>query len=165
MKHYFCFMKGQTAYLSFLILFTFNICEAQTYFKTADLFPNTEGRSGKLNIFQDLNVDTLVSRYVLANKVLTEGTDGDMEGYRIQIYRSSNRNAREESNKVRADFMIEFPDLQSYADYDKPGYFLVRVGDFRTRMESAKALYLIRKKYPNAYIVPCLIKFPDLNKN
>ena len=68
-----------------------------------------------------------------------QNTDGDMEGYRIQIYRSSNRNAREESNKVRAEFMIEFPDIPSYIDYDKPGYFLVRVGDFRTKLEGSKS--------------------------
>lgn len=163
MKYYFCFMKKQTVFFSVLILLTFDICEAQTFFRTADLFQNTGGGSGKLNIIQDLSVDTLISRYVLANKLLTEGTDDDMEGYRILIYRSSNRNAREESNKVRAEFIIEFPDITSYLDYDKPGYFLVKVGDFRTKMESTKALYLIRKKYPNAYPVPCLIKFPDLN--
>jgi hypothetical protein len=89
---------------------------------------------------------------------------GDMEGFRIQIYRNSNRNAREESNKVRAEFMIEFPDIPSYAEYAEPGYFLVKVGDFRTKLEGTKLLYLIRKKYPNAYMVPCNINFPDLNK-
>jgi hypothetical protein len=87
-----------------------------------------------------------------------------MEGFRIQLYRKSTRTAREESNKVRADFMIEFPDIPSYAEYEKPGYFLVRVGDFRTQLEGAKTLALIKKKYPQAYPVPCVINFPDLNK-
>ena len=53
------------SFFFFLILLTFNICEAQTFFRTADLFQNTDRRSGKLNIIQDLNVDTLISRYVL----------------------------------------------------------------------------------------------------
>jgi hypothetical protein len=96
--------------------------------------------------------------------LLTAGsTNVDIEGYRIQIYRSSNRNAREESNKVMAEFINEFPDIPSTLDYAKPAYFMVRVGNFRTKLEASKSLYLIRKKYPNAYPVPCLIKFPDLN--
>ena len=85
-------------------------------------------------------------------------------GFRIQIYSNSNRNAREESNKVRAEFMIEFPDIPSYAKYREPGYFLIRAGDFRTKVEGTKSLYQIRRKYPNAYLVPDVINFPDLNK-
>jgi hypothetical protein len=156
-------MKKQTVFLSFFILFALNICDAQIFFRTADLFRYTGPRSGsgELNIIQNLSVDTLISRYVLANRLLA---GGDMEGFRIQIYRNSNRNAREESNKVRAEFMIEFPDIPSYAEYAEPGYFLVKVGDFRTKLEGTKLLYLIRKKYPNAYMVPCNINFPDLNK-
>jgi len=153
-------MKKQTVFLFLLILFDPGICEAQTFFRTADLFRNNDTRSGELNIIQVLSVDTLISRYVLANKLL----EGDMEGFRIQIYSSSNRNAREESNKVRAEFMSEFPDIPSYAKYREPGYFLVRAGDFRTKVEGTKSLYQIRKKYPNAYLVPDVINFPDLNK-
>jgi hypothetical protein len=157
-------MKKQTVFFSICILFTYNICNAQTFFKTADLFQNPGNGSGKLNIFQDSSVDTLISRYVLANRLLIAGnTDVDIEGYRIQIYRSSNRNAREESNKVMAEFINAFPDIPSYLDYAKPNYFMVRAGDFRTKLEASKSLFQIRKKYPNAYPVPCLIKYPDLN--
>jgi hypothetical protein len=146
----------------FLFIFIVNISEAQMFIKTSDLFPakiQTSG-AGELNIIQDQQVDTLISRYILGNRFL----NGGMEGFRIQIYRSSNRTAREESNKVRADFMIEFPDIPSYAEYEKPGYFLVRAGDFRTKLEGARTLAMVKKKYPNAYIVPCTISFPDLNK-
>lgn len=61
--------------------------------------------------------------------------------------------------------MIEFPDIPSYAQYDNPGYFLVRAGNFRTKLEGTKWLYNIRRKYPNAYLVPDKIYFPDLVKN
>ena len=147
-----------------------NLCEAQEFFKTSDLFrkPDSDKKSGSLNIIQEPNVDTLIYRYILANRVLKQQSngDGDMEGFRIQIYRSSNRNARDEANKARAEFMIEFPDFPStYILYQEPGYFLIRVGDFRTSVEGTKWLYLIRKKFPNAYIVQDKIKFPDLNKN
>lgn len=86
-----------------------------------------------------------------------------MEGFRIQIYNSSNRNAREESSKVRADFISKFPDIISYPLFAEPGYYKIRVGDFRTKTE-ATILYLqISKVFPDSYIVPDIINFPDLN--
>ncbi len=135
------------------------LCNAQ-FIKVTDLYPPeiTGEDPGRLNIYHSPEIDTLISRYILANKKL----GGGMEGYRIQIYRSSSRNAREESNKIRAQFMVDFPDITSYAEYEKPGYFIVRVGDFRTKIEGTKTLYMVRKKYPNAYMVPCIINLPDL---
>ncbi|HPC98686.1 MAG TPA: hypothetical protein P5257_08895 [Bacteroidales bacterium] len=137
--------------------------EAQiSYIKAEDLFPSEKPweKSGRLVISHTPAIDTLISRYIYANKLAGNG----MEGYRIQIYRSSGRSAREESNKIRAQFMIDFPDIPSYAEYERPGYFLVRVGDFRSKMEGTKTLYAVRKKYPNSYMVPCIINFPDLDK-
>jgi hypothetical protein len=108
--------------ISMMFMFFVNITDAQMFIRISDLFPTkiTSPGSGELNIIQDQSVDTLLSRYILGNKLL----NGGMEGFRIQIYRSSTRSAREESNKVRADFMVEFPEIQSYAEYEKPGYFL-----------------------------------------
>jgi hypothetical protein len=147
-----------------LILVSFStLCQAQEYIKTADLFkaPESARNYGTLNIVQDPSVDTLISRYLMANRIL----GGQMEGYRIQIYRSSTRNAKDESNLARAKFINDFPDIISYAEFEKPGYFLVRVGDYRTKAELTKYLVLIRKKFPNAYPVSCKINFPDLIKN
>jgi len=83
-----------------------------------------------------------------------------MQGFRIQIYYSSVRNAREESAKVRADFINKFPDMISYAQYQEPGWFMVRVGNYRTKTECYKDLLLIREEFPNAYPVPTVINFP-----
>jgi hypothetical protein len=156
-------MIKETFIMFILLLMIIPFSNAQEFIKTKDLFRKHEsdGRTGSLNIIQDPGVDTLISRYIMANKIL----EGRMEGFRIQIFRSSTRSAKEESNKERAKFMSEFPDITSYAEFEKPGYFLVRVGDFRSKVELTKLLVLIRKKFPNAYPVPCKINFPDLIKN
>ena len=86
-----------------------------------------------------------------------------MEGYRIQIYSSSNRNAREESGKARAEFMSKFPDIVSYPLFAEPGYYKIRVGDFRTKTEATRLFLMISKVFPDAYIVPDIINFPDQN--
>ncbi len=113
---------------------------------------------GHLTINQDAGVDSLINKYILINKKLN-----GMGGFRIQIYSSSNRNAREESGKARQEFISKFPDLISYASFAEPGYYKIRVGDFRTKTEGTKSLFKVRKIFPDAYLVPDIINFPDLN--
>lgn len=140
---------------------------AQAIVKTEKLFSRNDEDAGKLEIVQDPAIDTLISRYIMmSNRVLQEN-DGNygMNGYRIQIYNSSNRNAREESNKTRAEFISRFPDIASYQKYSEPGYFKVRVGDFRTRAEATRVFLAVSRIFPNAYIVPDIINFPELNQN
>jgi hypothetical protein len=160
---------SRTLFLSFLF---FVICSgsvlAQPFIKTADLFKRADNnsRTGELSISQDPALDSLVSRYILMNKkvyFVKENNYYGMSGFRIQIYASSNRNAREESNKARADFINKFPDIVSYPLYQDPGYFKIRVGDFRSRTEATKLFLIISKEFPDSYIVPDIIHFPDLN--
>ncbi len=154
-----------------LFIFTvFNFCTGlafgQSFVRTSELFQRSDkdSRTGQLNINQDLSLDTLISRYIQANvsKSQDNGYYG-MDGYRIQIYNSSNRNAREESNKANAEFINKFPGIISYSLYSEPGYFKIRVGDFRTKTEATKLFLLISKEFPDAYLVPDIINFPDLN--
>lgn len=150
----------------FLLFFSTGIITAQAFVSTADLFSRPEGsnHSGQLKIIQNPSIDTLISRYILINEniYLDNGRYG-MEGFRIQIYSSSNRNAREESNKARAAFISKFPELVSYALYAEPGYFKIRAGDFRTKTEATRLFMLVSKEFPDAYLVPDIISFPDLN--
>lgn len=140
---------------------------AQAFIKTSELFSRNDNKAGKLEIVQDPAVDTLISRYIMMSSRVLPENDGNygMSGYRIQIYNSSNRTAREESNKVRADFISKFPSIPSYKKYSEPGYFKVRVGDFRTKAEATKVFLAVSRVFPNAYLVPDIINFPELNKN
>jgi hypothetical protein len=155
----------KTLVLGAIISLPAGFCNAQAFIKTADLFKRSDYHSGRLEIDQDPAIDTLLSRYILAsskNKTI-EGTQG-MGGFRIQIYYSSVRQAREESAKVRAEFINKFPDIVSYAQYQEPGYFMVRAGNYRTRTEGHKDLLAVRKVFPDAYLVPAIINFPDQEK-
>lgn len=128
---------------------------------TERLLERNDGKAnaGSLSIDQDAGVDSLIYRYILYNERL-----GGLEGYRIQIYSSSDKNAREESARKRADFISKFPDIVSYATFERPGYYKIRAGDYRTRVEGTKYLLMVRKEFPEAYLVPDIINFPDQNK-
>jgi len=115
--------------------------------------------TGELNIYQDPGIDSLIGRYILYNVRLN-----GLEGFRIQIFNSSNKNAREESGKIRAAFISKFPGIASYATFDKPSYYKIRTGDYRSRIEGTKDLLMIRRVFPDAILVPDVINFPDQNK-
>jgi len=153
-------MMGRKIPILFLLIFSAGFCAAQQATSTADLFRNDDIRygSGTLTINHDPRIDTLINRYILYNM-----RQGGMEGFRIQIYNSSEKNAREESGKRRAEFITRFPDIKSYPTFDRPSYYKIRVGDYRTRIEGTKDLMMIRKVFPDAILVPDIINFPDLN--
>lgn len=162
-KWYFCSMFRNFFLVLSILVFATGSVTAQYFIKTSDLFKRSDdsSRSAQLNIIQDLAVDTLISRYILMNTNLSiENNHYGMHGFRIQIYSSSNRNAREESNKVMAEFISKFPDISPYNLYAKPGYFKIRVGDFRTKTEATKLFLIISKEFHDAYIVPDFIEFP-----
>ncbi len=121
---------------------------------------------GQLNIVQNPSIDTLISRYIMINRNIKEklGYYG-MQGFRIQIFSSSNRDAREESNKVYSEFISKFPDLKAYTLFAPPGYYKVRAGNFRTKTEATKIFLEVSKEFPDAYLVPDIINFPDQNSN
>jgi hypothetical protein len=158
---------GRNLFIFFILfLFTVDFCGAQGLIRTADLMKRPDERnSGSLTIIQDRGIDSLISRSIMANSKLRtmEGNRG-IQGYRIQIYYSSVRNAREESARARAEFMNKFPDIVSYAQYQEPGYFMVRVGNYRTKTELYKDLMAIRREFPDAYHVPAVINYPGLTR-
>ena len=150
----------------FVLLGMTGILTAQSFVKTSDLFQRDAADSniGRLEINQSLLLDTLISRHILANRNLFKVNDHyGMGGYRIQIYSSNNRNARNESSNTQATFISKFPGVVSYQLYAEPGYFKVRVGDFRTKAEAVKLFQRISREFPDSYIVPDIISFPDLN--
>jgi hypothetical protein len=152
-------MIKKTVFILFFGLVAVNVCEAQFFIRTIDLVAkrNESESSGKLNIIEDSRIDTLLSRNLAANKI-----KNGMDGFRIQIFIGSDRNAREDAAKAKAKFINDFPGTESYDRFERPNWFKVRVGNYRTRHEATKALYEIRKVFRDAYIVEEVINFPDL---
>lgn len=108
----------------------------------------------RLVINQPPGIDALINRHILANH-----QKNGVDGWRIQIYRGGHRTANDDANKVRARFMGNFPELNTYLVFDKPNWFKVKVGDFRTREEAATVFFKIQAKYPDAYLIRDIIAF------
>lgn len=158
-------MLRQTIALILFAGFNAGLCSAQAFIRTEDLISRS-GKKGELTIVQNPAIDTLISRHISSNRKYrtSDGRQG-MPGFRIQIYYGSVRNARDEANKVMLQFLNKFGDKKAYLQYLDPGWYMVRVGNYRTRTEAYDDFMDIRKEFPDAYIVPAVIIFPDLIKD
>ncbi len=81
-------------------------------------------------------------------------------GYRIQIF-TGGSSQKEEAFAVKEKFLKLFPNERAYVVYTVPD-FRVRVGNFRTKIESIVLHKACLKYFPNSYPVKTEIKFKDL---
>lgn len=79
-----------------------------------------------------------------------------IEGYRIRIFSDIGQGAKDEQMRVRARFLSLHPQISIYPDYED-SYYKVYVGDFRTKRDALKILYIVRKDFPDAFIVEDII--------
>lgn len=111
---------------------------------------------GRMQIKQDARITDMLVRHSQINQK-RNGTDG----FRLEIFFSSDTKAREKAARVKNEFNLVFPGIASYMLFQTPN-FKVRVGDFRNKSEALKAKAYIASKYPNAFIVKDMIRFPEL---
>ncbi|MDD2306598.1 MAG: SPOR domain-containing protein [Prolixibacteraceae bacterium] len=111
---------------------------------------------GKLPVRQDPRITDMLIRHNQINQ-RRNGT----EGFRLEIFFSSENKAREQAVKVKNEFNLVFPDIASYMLFQTPN-FKVRIGDFRNKSEALKTKAYIASKYPNAFIVKDNIRFSEL---
>ncbi len=81
-------------------------------------------------------------------------------GYRIQIF-TGGSSKKEEAFAVKKRFLELFPNERAYVVYTVPD-FRVRVGNFRTKIETIGLYKACLKHFPNSYPVKTEIKFKDL---
>jgi hypothetical protein len=120
---------------------------------------DTTGIWTELNVHQNPKTEKLLERQIQLDK-----NRQTTPGYRVQIYFGSGSSARIKAMKVKTDFLSAYPEVKAYIIYQSPD-FKVRVGDFRTRSEALRLQKKIARDYPNAFIVPDGIQFPDLFSN
>ena len=122
-----------------LIAFSIDMADAQTSIILNDKV--TFESSSDLNFLLDAHYDK--------NKYCDL-----MQGYRIQIMNSSNR---EDVYKKKAEVYSRYSKFKGYIVYDQP-YYKLRIGDFETKLEARKFLNEIIQSFSTAFIVRDEIK-------
>jgi hypothetical protein len=121
---------------------------------SAPLFSNAQTR-GKVEVVKDPLIDTFAARRPSLNKTIL-CTDAGSNGYRVQIYFGSSRQA---AYDAQAKFMGDFPEVPTYISYIEPN-FKVQAGDFRTRLDAQKLESDLHGMFSSLFIIPTKINPP-----
>ncbi|MFA8435608.1 MAG: hypothetical protein ACEPOZ_13900 [Marinifilaceae bacterium] len=110
---------------------------------------------GKISIYQDERI-----RELLKTDKEINSTNPGFTGYRIQIF-SGRSFDKKKAISVKEEFEELFPDVRAYLIYQAPD-FRVRVGNFRSKLESIHLYKTVKKHYPHCYPVKTRILFSEL---
>jgi hypothetical protein len=107
-----------------------------------------------IEVYRDPIVDKMLEWHIENNKIRNK-----IDGFRVEIFFSSNIDAKEKALKKKMEFLSVYPENTVHIKYVSPN-FRVRVGDFRTKNEALKLYKEIKDNYPVAFIVADEIDFP-----
>lgn len=86
-----------------------------------------------------------------------------VDGFRIQIFTSESRDSAERVRGDAATWLTRNPAAAGSPQYGSPvvaylqPYYRVRVGSFAVEQDARQALEVVRRQYPEAFIVPDLV--------
>ncbi len=116
---------------------------------------NYNVKKGKMTLHQDARIDKL-GEFVRSGETSVEGVK--IKGYRIVIFFDQDKSVVAQQ---KANFLSRYNDHKAYIDYVAPNY-LVRVGNFRTRLEAEALKAEILVYFPTAVVVADKIQLPEL---
>jgi hypothetical protein len=101
----------------------------------------------------------LVKKQIEYNEVTTRDARRFVQGYRILIMNTNDRN---KATDAKTKMYQEFPELRAYLQWQAP-FFKLKVGDFKTRAEADEYLEEIKRVFPaGVYVVRDIIEVnPD----
>ncbi|MFN3752458.1 SPOR domain-containing protein [Flavobacterium sp.] len=100
-------------------------------------------QEAKVAVSQDPKFEQLLNEKRKINSSITIN-----DRYKIQIFNGDSENSR----KTLMDFKKENKNLDATIVFSTPAY-KVWVGNFKTRIEAEKNLELLKKKFPNAFLI------------
>jgi hypothetical protein len=73
-------------------------------------------------------------------------------GYRIQVFSASGPNAKNIAFEKQAELLELFSNTGSYTIWNYPNW-VIRIGNFRTRLEALQFHEQVKAKYPASFII------------
>jgi hypothetical protein len=81
-----------------------------------------------------------------------------LDGFRVQIFFSNDRDL---IDKKRELFTRDFPDIETYIEYDAPNYG-IKVGNYRTELQAEQMRTQASHLFPSSIIQKSKIELPKL---
>jgi hypothetical protein len=99
---------------------------------------------GRVEVVADPRLEKMEQSFIKTNK-----RDQTNDGFRIQVAQT---NERAGILKLHSDLTKKYPDIKWYVEFQQP-YFRLRAGDYHNRFEALGTVAMLRKEFPNAYLV------------
>jgi len=99
---------------------------------------------GRVEVVADPRLEKMEQSFIKNNK-----RDQENDGFRIQVSQATERAG---ILKMQADLTKKYPEMKWYVEFQQP-YFRLRAGDFRNRFEALGSVALLKKEFPQAYLV------------
>ena len=96
-------------------------------------------------VLSDRRISILTDRYNRTHEI---------RGYRVQIESSSKK---EEAKKAKSRFVSRYPGYNAHEIYQQP-FFIIKVGDFLTRIEAEKLHRELADEFPGSFVLPDVVK-------
>jgi len=120
------------------------------------LFASDDQTSGNVRIIQDERINQLIQTHIMLNSKIEV-----MPGYRIQVFFSSEREAKNKAQTLKQQLQRQFPNTGVYLNYNSP-FFSIRLGDFRNKTEALIFRNKIIDDYSNSWIVEDMVNaYPE----
>ncbi|MCY1635652.1 hypothetical protein [Marinifilum sp. D737] len=142
-------------YCWFIAIFVFMLIGGSAKAQNYESVETKNDSIGTVNILQDERIDQLLETDSIINSQKQSFT-----GYRIQIFFGGSTD-REKAFQIKDEFLELFPEERAYVVYTAPD-FRVRVGNFRTKLESIELYKACSEFYPNCYPVKTEIMFSEM---
>jgi hypothetical protein len=115
--------------------------------------------STSVKVYRDSRIDMLVKKQIELNEFNTREARRYVQGYRILIINSNNRNL---ANEAKASLYLKFPELKSYLVYQSPNYKL-KAGNFRDSKDAEAFMKKIKPLFTgNIFVIRDMIEVnPD----
>src|SRR5215467_13670938 len=119
----------------------------------AKIFAQTDSASVTVN--KDPRIDSLIKKQIQINEETTRDSRRNVQGYRIQVINSSDRN---KVFAAKTKIYQDFPELKPYLIYQPPNYKL-KVGNFKTPEEADPYLKQLSRMFSSGvYLVHDVIE-------
>ena len=115
-------------------------------------------QQGDIKITKDNRIDALVEKQ---GAVIPPAIKPEIDGFRIQLFFDSNKDA---IYSARAQFISKFPKVDTYVEFNAPN-FMLKVGDFRTRLEAEKIKSEVEAEFPTSFVIKEKINLPRIEKD
>ncbi|MDR0789539.1 MAG: SPOR domain-containing protein [Bacteroidales bacterium] len=112
----------------------------------------------QVEIVADGRLQTILEQHTAYNSA-----SKTIRGFRIKVATFTGQGAKNNAYSVQNKLQLLYPLERTYVTFDEP-HFIVRYGDFLSRMEAHKYFQDIKALYPTAIIIPDLINLPPLSE-